>query len=67
MFTDWAKRETLFEKLDAFNIQHENEQNLSKNLAIFDFESICVKEDSHKQTDTSTWNGKFVPLSVFIL
>ena len=39
-------RETLFEKLDAFIIPYRNEQKLFKNLAIFDFESICVKEDS---------------------
>ena len=39
-------RETLFEKLDAFNIPYRIEQKLFKNLAIFDFESICVKEDS---------------------
>ena len=44
-------RETLFQKLDAFNITYRNEQKLFKNLAIFDFESICVKEDSYKQTD----------------
>ena len=37
-------RETLFEKLDAFNIPYRSEQKLFKNLAIFDFESICVKE-----------------------
>ena len=35
-------RETLFEKLDAFNIPYRKEQKLFKNLAIFDFESICV-------------------------
>ena len=40
-------RETFFEKLDAFNISYENEQKQFRNLAIFDFESICVKEDSY--------------------
>ena len=59
-------RETLFEKLDAFNIPNKNEQKLFKNLAIFDFESICVKEDSYKQTETTTWIGKHVPISVSI-
>ena len=49
-------RETLFEKLDAFNIPCRNEQKLFKKLAIFDFESICVKEeDAYKQTETTTW------------
>ena len=59
-------RETLFEKLDAFNIPYKNEQKLFKNLAIFDFESICVKEDSYKHTETTTWIGKHVPISVSI-
>ena len=36
-------RETPFEKLDAFNIPYKNEQKLFKNLAVFNFESICVK------------------------
>ena len=59
-------RETLFEKLDAFKIPYKNEQKLFRNLAIFDFESICVKEDSYKQTETTTWIGKHVPISVVI-
>ena len=59
-------RETLFEKLDAFKIPYRNEQNLFENLVIFDFESICVKEDSYKQTETTTWIGKHVPISVSI-
>ena len=59
-------RETLFEKLDAFNNPYRNEQKLFNNMAIFDFESICVKEDSHKQTETTTWIGKHVPISVSI-
>ena len=38
-----------------------------KNLAIFDFESICVKEaNSYKQTETTTWIGKHVPIPVSI-
>ena len=40
------------------------EQKLFKNLAIFDFESICVKEDSYKQIETTTWIGMPVPISV---
>ena len=59
-------RETLFEKLDAFNTPYGSEQKLFKNLAIFDFESICVKEQSYKQTETTTWIGKHVPISVSI-
>ena len=51
-------RETLFENLDAFNIPYRSDQKLFKNLAIFDLESICVKEaNSYKQTETTTWIG----------
>ena len=57
-------RETLFEKLDAFNIPYKNEQKLFKNLAICDFEFVCAKEDSYKQTEATTWIGKHVPISV---
>ena len=64
--TVYEVRETLFEKLDAFNIPYRKEQKLFKNLAIFDFESNCVKENSHKQTETTTWIGKHVPISVSI-
>ena len=40
-------------------------QKLVKNSAIFDFESICVKKaNSYKQTETTTWIGKHVPISV---
>ena len=33
-------------------------------MAKFDFESICVQEDKIRVTDTTTWIGKYVPLSV---
>ena len=59
-------RETLFQKLDAFNIPYKIEQKLFKNLTIFHFQSTCVKEDSFKQTETTTWIGKHVPISVSI-
>ena len=41
-------QETLFDKLDSFEIENTNEQALLKNLAIFDFESICVQEKASK-------------------
>ena len=59
-------RELLFEKLDAFNIPYKNEQKLFKNLTIFDFETVCVREVSYKQTETTTWIKKHVPISVSI-
>ena len=33
-------------------------------MAVSDFESICVKEDAYKQTETTPWIGKHVPISV---
>ena len=59
-------RETLFEKLDAINIPNRSVQKLFKNLALFDFESICVKDEAYKQTETTMWIGKHVPISVSI-
>ena len=59
-------RKTLFGKLDTFNIPYRNEQKLFENLAIFDFESIWFKEDSYKQTETTTSIGKHEPISVSI-
>ena len=59
-------RETLFDKLDSFGINYTSEQKLFKNLAIFDFESICVQEETLRDTITTTWIGKHVPISVSI-
>ena len=59
-------RETLFDKLDSFGIEHTSEQKLFKILAIFDFESICVQEETFRDKNTTTWMGKHVPLSVSI-
>ena len=59
-------RETLFDKLDSFGMKYTSEQNFFKNLAIFDFESICVQEETFRDTNTTTWIGKHVPISVSI-
>ena len=59
-------QETLFDKLDSFGIEYTNEQTLFMNLAIFDFESNCVQEESFKDTDTTKWIGKHIPISVSI-
>ena len=59
-------RETFFDKLDSFRIKYTSEQKLSKNLTIFDFESICVQEEAFRDTKTTTWMGKDVPISVSI-
>ena len=47
-------RETLFEKLDSFNTPYREDQKLCKNLAVFDLESICVKEETYQEN----WNYK---------
>ena len=59
-------RETLFEKLDFFNIPYKEDQKLFKNLAISDFESICVKRETYKETETTKWIGKHVLILVSI-
>ena len=59
-------RETLFDKLDSFGIKYTSEQKLFKSLAIFDFESICVQKETFRDTNTTTWIGKHVPISVSI-
>ena len=52
--------------LDSFNIPYREDQQLFKNFAVFDFESICVKEETYKETETTKWIAKHVPLSVSI-
>ena len=59
-------RETLFDKLDSFDIQNTDDQKLFTNLAVFDFESICIPEEKIKNSETTTWIGKHVPISVSI-
>ena len=59
-------RETLFDKLDSFGIQYKDDQKLFTNLAVFNFESNCIPEEKFKNTKTTTWIGKLVPISVSI-
>ena len=59
-------RETLFDKLDSFGIQYTDDQKIFTNLAVFDIESICIPEEKFKNTETTTWMGKHVPVSVSI-
>ena len=60
----YQTRETLLDKLESFDINYTSEQKLFKNLARFDFESMCVQEETFKDTITTTWIGKRVPISV---
>ena len=59
-------RETIFDKLDSFDLQYTDDQRLFANLAVFDFESICIPEEKFKNTETTTWIGKHIPISVSI-
>ena len=59
-------RESLFDKLDSFGIKYASEQKLFKNIATFDFESNCVQEETFRDTITTTWIRKHVPISVSI-
>ena len=59
-------RETLFDKLDSFSFKYTSEQKLFKNLAISDFESVCVQVETFRDTNTTTWIGKRVLISVSI-
>ena len=62
-------REAVFDKLDLFKIQYADDQKLFNNLAVFDFGSICVREEKFKNnenTKTTTWIGNYFPISVSI-
>ena len=56
----------LFDKLDSFDIQYTDDQKLFNNLANFGLESTCIPEENFKNTETTTWIGKHVPISVSI-
>ena len=60
-------RESLFEKLKGFILPVSEDNKLFDNLAIFDFKSICVSTEELKETQTTTWIVKHVPISVSIL
>ena len=52
--------------LDSFNIPYNEDQKLFKNLAFFDIESIWFKDETYKETETTKWIGKHVPISVTV-
>ena len=61
-------RETLFEKLEGFNLPVSDDKKLFKNLAIFDFESICVPTEELKETQTNYLYWKTCPhFSLYII
>ena len=59
-------RETLFEKLDSFNIPSMIHSSWIKScLKTWPF-LVCVKENTYKETETTKWIGKHVPILVSI-
>ena len=59
-------RETLFEKQEGFNLPVSEENKLFNILTKYDFESISVPTEDLKETQTTNWIGKHVPISVSI-
>ena len=59
-------RETLFDKLKAFDIEVTEDKLHITNVAVFDFESICVKNSTIADTETTTWDDKHEPISVSV-
>ena len=56
-------RETLFNNHDGFGNNYKD-QKLFKNLAIFDFKSICDPSNELKDTNTTTWIEQHEIISV---
>ena len=48
------------------NVYELRENKLFNKLKIFNFEPICVPAEELKETQTTTWIGKHVPVSVSI-
>ena len=53
-------------KLKGFNLPNSEDNKFFKILAFFDFESICVPTGKLKESQTTTWIRKHVPISVSI-
>ena len=62
----YQTQETLFDELDSSENEYNFEQKLFKKLAIFEIESFCVQEESFRDTDTTKWIEKHIPISVSI-
>ena len=55
-------RETRFDELACFAKKYMSEQQIYKILAIFDFDSICVQDETFEGTITATRIEKHVPI-----
>ena len=58
-------RAALFDKLNSFGFTYTSEEDIIKNVAVFDFESMCFQAETFKNTNT-TWLVYHVPLSASI-
>ena len=56
--------DTIFDRLEEFNIIVPDELRLFPNLIVYDFESITVHDSTIKNTELTSWIGKHVPISV---
>ena len=59
-------QKTLFDKLNSFNIPYSVDRKFFKNMALFNFGSICVQKEKILDTEISTCIGKHVPMSLSI-
>ena len=50
--------------LTSWTLLVSSTQKLFQNLAMFDFEVVCVQEETFRDTKTTTWLRKRVPISV---
>ena len=57
-------RESLFDKLDSFDMKYTSEKKTLRKFLIFVFDSNCVQEETFRDTKTKPWIGKHVPISV---
>ena len=62
----YIKSEKLSLTTRTLSVSTTRVKKLFKNIAIFDFESICVQEETFRDTITTTWRGKHVPISLSI-
>ena len=60
----YTLRETSFDKLDGLEFKHQEDQKLFENLAVFDFESICVPSNELMDANSTTRIGKHEPIFV---
>ena len=60
-------RETLFDKLDSFGNKYTREQKFFRNSALFDSKTSSHQEETFRNTKTTTWIRKKVPIFVFFL